>query len=140
MLDKSPPGACELALIKVLAEFKISREVYFGGSFIGPCCKRLMTNNRAIFARLRTELVAHKREGLDDKVIDDLIWKYQSLFGELDICCSIMRTTDQLPDGAIEQIKESAQRFVKMWREYFPDDVRFHQRLIFLSLMLMISF
>ena len=124
VLDKSPPGACELALIRVLAEFKISREVYFGGSFIGPCCKRLMTNNRAIFARLRTELLAHKREGLDDKVINDLIWKYQSLFGELDICCSIMRSTDQQSDGAIEQYKESAKRFGKMWREYFPDDVR----------------
>lgn len=90
-IAKEPFGECEKAVTKVLAKFKISREVYFGGAFIGPACKVISSQSAAIFKELRTVLKLHKRSGVTDEFIDETLFKFDALFREFDVCASIMR-------------------------------------------------
>ena len=74
-LTNEDSGDCEDAITEVLARNKISREVYFGGAFIGPSCKVLIEKSAAIFADIRVALKKLKKEGVSDAFVDELIFK-----------------------------------------------------------------
>ena len=124
LLAKETAGPCEEAVTKILAEFKISREVYFGGALIGPCCKRLLENSAKIFQRIRVVLKANKKEGVTDDFIDKTLRKYDALFQEFDVCCSIMRSIDMQTDDEIEAFRASSINFGRLWRSAFGIDPR----------------
>ena len=118
-LKKEPVGKCEVAMTEILAEFKISREVYFGGAFIGPACKLLTENSEKIFERLRSRLKSLKKDGVSDSFIDDALWKFDALLREFDVCTSVMRSTVMQSDDEIAAFKASAKRFVELWKKSF---------------------
>ena len=118
-IAKEPFGECEKAVTAVLAKFKISREVYFGGAFIGPACKVISSQSAAIFKQLRVVLKQHKRDGVTDEFIDDTLFKFDALFRQFDICASIMRSVDMQTDEAIEAFRLGSKKFGEMWRKAF---------------------
>ena len=123
-LTNEDSGDCEDAITEVLAKNKISREVYFGGAFIGPSCKVLIEKSAAIFADIRVVLKKLKKEGVSDAFVDELIFKYDALFREFDVCVSVMRSIDMQTDEAIEAFGESSKAFGVMWRKTFGPNPR----------------
>jgi len=53
------------------------------------------------------------------EVIDTVLKPFQNLFTKFDICCKIMRSTDEQTDDAIDTFKETAVEFGIMWRDLF---------------------
>ena len=112
-------GECEELMRDVLGEFNITQDAHFGGSFTGNNCGRIVDHIAAICDKLRRGFRKICKAGVTDKIIDDLLFPYERLLTQFSICYTVMRSTDEQTDDAIEAFRVGALRFGEMWRKYF---------------------
>ena len=113
-----PIGPIQHAVEEVLLEFKIRRQAYFGGAFIGPHVKTLTENASQIFQKI---IVAVKGlvEGKDD-LIDEIFGAFSKLYCVLDVVCRGMRSTTALSRSERVQFRRAATMTGVLWRKMFP--------------------
>lgn len=112
-------GPCLTILREVLEEHKVFQEGMHGGTVPGNSSRRLCEDAQEIFDKLRRRL---RREGVckagvDGNAIDKMLYPYDELLRHLDICCKILRSTEEQTDEAIETFVENVNTFGELWRK-----------------------
>jgi hypothetical protein len=114
-------GVTLTILRSILESKKVFQEGKFGGSIPGNSSQNLCEHAHSIFKSLRKKLREPNacKAGVTGEVIDTLLKPFVNLYTKLDICCKIMRSTDEQTDDAIDTFKETSVEFGIMWRNLF---------------------
>ncbi len=113
-------GACDEAIKKILHVWKVAKEQYHRGCFIGPHCKIMTLNAAKIFSHINVALKKHKKETVADSFIDETVEKYEAILRTFDFCASTMRSTEMQTPENIVLFRRTAKEVGEMWRILFP--------------------
>ena len=114
-----PMGPIQVAVENILLKYKIRRQAYFGGGFIGPHVKTLTENAATIFSDIISAI-----KGLvvgKDDMIDEKLGAFSKFYCVLDVVCRGMRTTTALSRKERVEFRQAATKTGELWREMFPD-------------------
>lgn len=112
------------ALENILVKHGINPESYWGGTFIGADCIRLLSKHKAIMKEIR-ELI--RKEGKKDLTetelaeMEDTLFKYEKLLTMFSYIVFIMKSIRQQSDEDIDAFESVCKGFTKGWRKCFPD-------------------